>query len=78
VMPPNLATLAPSGRVVTAVPTDFAASAEATGGQPDLCYQAVLSGDKAGAYVRSRIERDRFCGRRREQRCRSNSDKCTH
>ena len=81
-MPSNLATLAPSGRVMAAVPPNLATMSEAGWGEPYLGHQAVLVADQTVAnlcaYIRRRIDGGRFCGRRRDQGCRSNGDNSAH
>jgi hypothetical protein len=80
VMPSNFATLAPPGRVMAAVPANLAAMAEAGRGEPYLMgHQAVLVADQAVANLCARrIDGGRFCGRRRDQGCRSNGDNSAH
>jgi hypothetical protein len=79
VMPSNFATLAPPGRVMAAVPANLAAMAEAGRGEPYLGHQAVLVADQAVANLCARrIDGGRFCGRRRDQGCRSNGDNSAH
>jgi hypothetical protein len=51
-MPSNLAALAPSGRVMAAVPPNLAAMTEAGRGEPYLGQQAVLVADQAVANFR--------------------------
>ena len=65
--------------MMAAVPSDLAALAEAVR-RACLRHQAALAADtavvKLGAYIRRRTDRGRFCSRRRDQGCRSNSDNC--
>ena len=77
-MPSNFATLAPSGRVMAAAPPNLASMAEAGRGGSYLCRQVVPPAGKVGvsldAWIRRRIYRHRFRGRRRDQGCCSKGD----